>query len=252
MVADGVPRRAARGRRDRRCSCSRRSTSPTSGADAAIGAALGIAVAVGLGYGIYRGGVRINLSKFFRATGLVLVLVAAGLVVNALRTAHEAGWLDFGQGTHRRPDLAGRARARCRRRCSPGCSGCRAVRCVIEVIGWLVYLVPVGAVRRVAAGPVAGPPLGDPRAAWPRVPCSAWHRGRARRRDARPSCRAPEHRRRAGRSRSAGPTATVQRGRRAALDAARRPAPAARDGVAAQRLHRTPPGHRRRRAADAR
>ena len=36
-----------------------------------------------LGYGIYRGGVQLNLSKFFRVTGVVLVLVAAGLVVNA-------------------------------------------------------------------------------------------------------------------------------------------------------------------------
>ena len=52
-----------------------------------------------LGYGIYRGGVRLNLSKFFRATGLVLVLVAAGIVVNALHTAHEAGWLDVGQSS---------------------------------------------------------------------------------------------------------------------------------------------------------
>ena len=41
--------------------------------------------------------------KFFRATGLVLVLVAAGLVVTALHTAHEAGWLTFGQGADRRP-----------------------------------------------------------------------------------------------------------------------------------------------------
>src|SRR6195952_1679793 len=68
-----------------------------SGASAWIGAILGILVAVGLGYAIFRGGVRLNLSKFFRATGVVLVLVAAGLVVNAVHTAHEAGWLNVGQ-----------------------------------------------------------------------------------------------------------------------------------------------------------
>jgi high-affinity iron transporter len=115
----------------------------TSGADAPAGAALGIAVAVGLGYGIYRGGVRINLSKFFRATGLVLVLVAAGLVVNALRTAHEAGWIDIGQG--RTVDLTwlvdpGSVQASL----LTGMLGLQGRPVVIEVLGWLLYLIPVG------------------------------------------------------------------------------------------------------------
>ena len=115
----------------------------TSGADAPTGAALGIAVAVALGYGIYRGGVRINLSKFFRATGLVLVLVAAGLVVNALRTAHEAGWIDIGQG--RTVDLSwlvdpGSVQASL----LTGMLGLQSRPVVIEVIGWLLYLIPVG------------------------------------------------------------------------------------------------------------
>jgi high-affinity iron transporter len=56
------------------------------------GALLGVAVAVVLGYGIYRGGVKINLSKFFRVTGVVLVLVGAGLFAFAVHTAHEGGW----------------------------------------------------------------------------------------------------------------------------------------------------------------
>ncbi len=64
---------------------------------AGIGALLGVAVAVGLGYGIYRGGVHLNLSRFFRLTAAVLVLVAAGLLATTMHTAWEAGWITFGQ-----------------------------------------------------------------------------------------------------------------------------------------------------------
>jgi high-affinity iron transporter len=114
-----------------------------SGAAAGVGAALGIAVAVGLGYGIYRGGVRINLSKFFRSTGLVLVCVAAGLVVNALHTAHEAGWLLVGQGST--VDLTWLVRpGSVQASLLTGMLGIQSHPVVIEVIGWLVYLVPVG------------------------------------------------------------------------------------------------------------
>ena len=61
------------------------------------GAPLGILVAVVIGYGIYEGGVRLNLGRFFRITGIVLVFVAAGLAMTAVDTANEAGWLTFGQ-----------------------------------------------------------------------------------------------------------------------------------------------------------
>ncbi|QMU77977.1 FTR1 family protein [Streptacidiphilus sp. PB12-B1b] len=112
-------------------------------ADAAGGALAGIAVAVVLGWAIYRGGVRLNLSKFFRATGLVLVLVAAGLVVNALHTAHEAGWLNAGQGGT--VDLTWLVQpGSVQSALLTGMLGVQQHPVVIEVAGWLAYLVPVG------------------------------------------------------------------------------------------------------------
>ena len=61
---------------------------------AGSGAVLGLVAAIAIGLGLYRGGVRINLSRFFRITGLVLVFVAAGLLATAAHTAHEAGWVN--------------------------------------------------------------------------------------------------------------------------------------------------------------
>jgi high-affinity iron transporter len=67
-------------------------------AAAGTGAVIGLIAAVGLGLAIYFGGVRINLSRFFRITGFVLVLVAAGLLATSAHTAHEAGWINGMQG----------------------------------------------------------------------------------------------------------------------------------------------------------
>jgi high-affinity iron transporter len=65
---------------------------------AGLGALLGILTAVILGAGLYRGGVRINLARFFRVTSVVLVVIAAGLLATAAHTAHEAAWLNSFQG----------------------------------------------------------------------------------------------------------------------------------------------------------
>ena len=65
---------------------------------AGAGAVLGLVAAIAIGVGLYRGGVRINLTRFFRVTGLILVFVAAGLLATAAHTAHEAGWINGLQG----------------------------------------------------------------------------------------------------------------------------------------------------------
>jgi high-affinity iron transporter len=63
-------------------------------AAAGAGAVIGLLAAIVLGMLIYFGGVRINLSRFFRVTGFILVLVAAGLLATSVHTAHEAGWIN--------------------------------------------------------------------------------------------------------------------------------------------------------------
>jgi high-affinity iron transporter len=118
-------------------------------ASAGLGALLGILIAVALGYGIYKGGVHINLSRFFRVTGLVLVLVAAGLVVSALHTAHEAGWFAFGQSATldltRLPIIGWLVRAgSVQASLLTGMLGIQPRPVLIEVVGWLLYLIPVG------------------------------------------------------------------------------------------------------------
>lgn len=110
---------------------------------AAIGAVLGILLAIAIGYGIYRGGVRLNMARFFRATGLVLVLVAAGLVMSALHSAHEAGWVT-GLGQSQAANLSWLVRPG-----TPlssmltGVLGIQPQPTVLEAIGWLVYAVPM-------------------------------------------------------------------------------------------------------------
>lgn len=61
------------------------------GAAAPAGALLGLACAVAIGFGIYYGGVRLDLRRFFRWTGVFIIFVAAGLLAGGLRALHEAG-----------------------------------------------------------------------------------------------------------------------------------------------------------------
>jgi FTR1 family protein len=114
------------------------SDDPTS---AGAGAILGLVAAIAIGFALYRGGIKLNLSRFFRLTGLVLVFVAAGLVASTLHTAHEAGWINVGQdqaidltwlvvpGTWTAALLTGML-------------GLQPQPTTIEVIGYLAYAIP--------------------------------------------------------------------------------------------------------------
>jgi high-affinity iron transporter len=108
------------------------------------GAVLGIGVAVGLGLAIFRGGVRINLSRFFRITGFVLAIVAAGLLALGVHAAQEAGWITALQSPAF--DLTWLvAPGTVRASLLTGVLGLQPVPTVAEVLAWLLYAVPMGA-----------------------------------------------------------------------------------------------------------
>lgn len=115
------------------------STNPLAGG---IGALLGILCAVAVGWAIFKGGLKLDLGRFFFVTGLVLVVIAAGLVMASLRTAAEAGWITFGQSQP--VDLTWLVRPG-----TPvsslmtGVLGIQQKPATIEIIGYLGYLIPM-------------------------------------------------------------------------------------------------------------
>jgi iron uptake system component EfeO len=102
---------------------------------------LGLATAVAIGALVYSGGIRLDLARFFRVTGFVLVLVAAGLVASTIHSAHEAGWLNAGQG--QALDLTWLVvPGSWTSALLTGMLGWQPLPTYAEVIGYLVYLVP--------------------------------------------------------------------------------------------------------------
>jgi high-affinity iron transporter len=64
-----------------------------------VGAALGLATAGVLGYLIYRGGIHLNLRTFFKVTGALILVVAAGLLAGGVHELQEIGWIGGGGAT---------------------------------------------------------------------------------------------------------------------------------------------------------
>jgi high-affinity iron transporter len=58
-----------------------------------VGFLIGIAISVLLGWLLYAGAIKVNLSKFFTVTGVLLVFVAAGVFAYGLHDLQEASVL---------------------------------------------------------------------------------------------------------------------------------------------------------------
>ena len=109
---------------------------------AGLGAVLGVLVAIAIGWGIYGGGLRLNLARFFRLTAVALVLVAAGLVMSAIHTAHEATWWNSLQG--HAVDLSWLVKpGSVLSSLLTGVLGLQPQPTVGEAAGWLIYCIPM-------------------------------------------------------------------------------------------------------------
>ena len=65
--------------------------------NALLGAVIGLAVAMAIAFVIYRLGHRLNLGRFFSIVGGLLLVFAAGLLVDAIQNMQELGWLPVGR-----------------------------------------------------------------------------------------------------------------------------------------------------------
>jgi len=67
----------------------------TSAKGALVGALIGLAGALGVAFAVYRFGKRLNVAVFFKVVGALLMVFAAGLLVDAVENMQSLGWLPF-------------------------------------------------------------------------------------------------------------------------------------------------------------
>jgi high-affinity iron transporter len=107
-----------------------------------LGAALGLATAVVLGYLIYRGALRINLTRFFTWTGAFLIVVAAGVLAYGVHDLQEARFLP-GLGTLAFDVSAAVPPGSWYGTLLKGVFNFSPATTVLELAAWLLYFVPV-------------------------------------------------------------------------------------------------------------
>lgn len=109
-----------------------------------VGALLGILVAVALGYLIYRGAIRLNLTVFFTWTGAFLILVAGGVLAYGIHDLQEAGILP---GLHDLAfDVSGAIPpSSWYGTLLKGVFNFSPATTWLEAAAWVLYVVPVGA-----------------------------------------------------------------------------------------------------------
>ncbi|MEU1132586.1 iron uptake transporter permease EfeU [Streptomyces sp. NPDC005900] len=132
-----------------------------------LGVLLGLLTAVVLGWLFYRGALRINLAKFFTWTGAMLVVVAAGVLAYGVHDLQEAEFVGglrdkaFDISTTIPPDSWYGTLLK-------GVFNFQPDPTVLQVVVWLLYLVPTLVFFFAPARKASSPPAAAEAAAPPR------------------------------------------------------------------------------------
>ncbi|MEV4393730.1 iron uptake transporter permease EfeU [Nonomuraea sp. NPDC049607] len=113
----------------------------TATAEPLIGIALGLLTSVVIGWGLYKSALRINLTKFFTWTGLLLILVAAGIFKYGMHDLQEANILP-GLSTYAFDISAALPADSWYGALLSGMLNITPQPSVVEAVAWIVYLVP--------------------------------------------------------------------------------------------------------------
>lgn len=111
-----------------------------------VGAVLGLLTAALLGYLLYRGGLRLNLKRFFTITGVALIVVAAGVFGYGFHDLQEASILPGLRSLAFEPHtwFSGMGTAgRWTQTALQGVFNLTPQVTVVQAVAWTVYLVPV-------------------------------------------------------------------------------------------------------------
>lgn len=106
------------------------------------GVVLGLSAAVAIGFAMFRGAIRFNIGRFFRWSGVVLIVVAGGVLTYGIAEFQEIGWLGgedsiaFDISGTIAPDSLTATFMR-------GIFNIHPVTTWLQAIAWLAYVVPV-------------------------------------------------------------------------------------------------------------
>ena len=107
-----------------------------------LGLIAGATVAAAIAWAMYAGAIRINLAKFFRYTGVFLIVVAAGILSYGLGALQTVGWLPGHQ--HRAFDISSAMDwGSWYGQVLQGIFNISATPTVLQLTGWLIYLAIV-------------------------------------------------------------------------------------------------------------